>query len=622
MSEKSQKLEEEFINTPSSLLRFVDEVPSMARYIQAARILEKADKSQFTSLRVAILSSFTIEPLKPYLQVESFRWGIALEVYLGGYNLIKQEILNPQGSLYRFNPNIVIIAARLEEWCPRLMEDFLSLTEGEIEALSLQVLSDFHGLIDTFRKRSTARLLLHNFALPLYPPLGVLESTMANGQTQIILEINSSLAELAKEVEGVYILDYDRLCRSAGRRDWQDDKMWYMGKIPISPRNLKLLARMQVTFIKAILGVSKKCLVLDLDNTLWGGILGEEGLQGIQIGYSYPGNIYRDFQKAILNLYNRGVILAINSKNNWNEVEQVFQEHPDMVLRLEHFACIKVNWENKAKNMQAIAPDLNIGLDSMVFFDDDPVERELMQKMLPEVFTIEAPANPLDYCESLLGLGLFDALSYSEEDRERGKIYQAQLKRKSLEESASSLEDFYRALEMAAQIRELDDFSLPRVVQLIQRTNQFNLTTRRYNEAEISNLAKGKNSRVFYLRLEDKFGDNGIVGVAILKNSERISVIDTFLLSCRVIGRTVETAFLSYLIDIARESGSDEIQGEHVPTPKNKPVADFYAKHGFKLVSQFGEGSRWGLRLSEINFSWPEWMRKVGNGGEIKASSL
>jgi FkbH-like protein len=358
-------------------------------------------------------------------------------------------------------------------------------------------------------------------------------------------------------------------------------------------------------FLRALLVPPRKCLVLDLDNTLWGGILGEVGADMIKVGSTYPGSAYREFQQALLNLHRRGILLAINSKNNQSEVEEVFRSHPDMVLRPEHFASVRVNWETKPQNMIEIAEELGIGADSLVFFDDNAAECAFMREALPEVLTIQAPPDPLDYSGALLGSAAFERLSFTVEDQNRGQMYREQVERRTHASGAASLEDFLAGLQMTAEIQPVSEFAFPRVVDLLHKTNQFNVTTRRHSAGELRKILSDPHREAFSMRLTDRFGDNGIVGVAILDFQGATAVIDTFLLSCRVIGRAAETALLAFLLQRAGCRGAQALEGVFIPTPKNAPAADFFALHGFARIPHDGNDSRWRLEISQASVAWP-----------------
>jgi FkbH-like protein len=591
---------------------FIESHSTLDNYLYAEKIYEQLSKElKFRTFKIAILRSITIEPMLPFLKVKCFENKINPELYLGDYNIIDQEILNKNSGLYNFKPEVLIVFTRLEEMSPRLVDSYLQLSSEEIEAETENLLAKIENLVSTFRENPKAKMILHNFELPEFLVFGIIDNQHKRGQKRVFEKINAGLVEIVNKYENVYLLDYEHLVSLYGKKNWFDEKLWYMAKAPISRAGLEALADEYHKYFRAMLGLTKKCLVLDLDNTLWGGILGEEGIEGIKLGHTSPGNAFMDFQRELLNLYQKGFILAINSKNNEENVMEVFDNHPDMVLRKEHFASIKINWTDKVQNMKDIAKELNIDMNTFVFFDDSPVERELIKQQLPEIHTVELPNNPHLYSRILKELPDFERLSFSGEDMKRGEMYRAQVQRKTLEKSSTSLEDFYTSLEMEAIIKKDDNFSIPRLAQMTQKTNQFNLTTIRYSESDITNFVASNGYCVYSLELLDKFGDNGIVGEIIIKEYDDVWEIDSFLLSCRVMGRTVETAFLSYIIAEGRKANVKNIVGKYIPTKKNPPVKDLYNDHGFELVKEDAGTTIWKLEIEESSIKCPGWIKSI-----------
>jgi FkbH-like protein len=348
---------------------------------------------------------------------------------------------------------------------------------------------------------------------------------------------------------------------------------------------------------------------VDLDNTLWGGVIGEDGITGIQLGAEHPGAAYQALQRVMLDLSRRGVLLAICSKNNPEDAIEVLEKHPGMLLRPKHFACIRINWADKAQNLHEIAAELNIGIDSLALFDDNPVEREQVRAALPEVSVIDMPQDPLAYAATLRDFPGFERLALSAEDQQRTKMYAAQQQRTHAEQTFQSKEDFYRYLEQEAEVAPVGPATLARIAQLTQKTNQFNLTTRRYSEQKITELAADPNWRVLSIRVRDRFGDHGLVGVAITRDEGNACEIDTFLLSCRVIGRDVETALLAHLSQLAVDRGRLRLCGWFLPTAKNAPAREFYARHGFELQQNDAKGSLWAFDLQKTKIACPEWIK-------------
>ena len=340
-------------------------------------------------------------------------------------------------------------------------------------------------------------------------------------------------------------------------------------------------------YVKPFCGKNKKCIVLDLDNTLWGGIIGEDGFDGIELGHTSNGKAFVDFQKQLLSLWNQGIILALNSKNNYDDAIKVIKEHPDMILREKNFASIQINWNDKAQNLKQIADEINIDLNSIVFFDDDKINQERIKQEFPEVLTIELSKDPSQYSLILKDLNDFNVLQKTDEDRKRGQMYAQQRERHELKQSISSLDEFLKQLDIEVKIKKSDEFLIPRISQLTLKTNQFNLTTRRYQEEEIRNFSSDENFEVGCAQVIDKFGDNGVTGVYIVKKDEKSWIIDTFLLSCRIMGRGIEDAILSQILKSAKENGVEEIKAEFIPTQKNKPSENFLSDYGFKKQNNF-----------------------------------
>ncbi|MGH9896004.1 MAG: HAD-IIIC family phosphatase, partial [bacterium] len=345
--------------------------------------------------------------------------------------------------------------------------------------------------------------------------------------------------------------------------------MWASARMPLAGSAVRRLAEEYVKYLSAFLGSSKKVLVVDLDNTLWGGILGEDGFDGIQLGSEYSGSAYVEVQRAILTLQARGVVLAINSKNNPSDAWEVIEKHPGMILRPDHFAGARINWNDKAGNLEELAEELNVGLEAFVYIDDSAAECERIRQSHPEVFTLHLASEPEKRAEKIRRLGVFDTLSFGTEDRNRTRMYRADTERKQWKSRAPSLEEYYASLAMELTIRPLEQAAVARAAQLTQRTNQFNLTTRRYTESEIAALTASDHSEVYTAHLTDRFGEDGIVGLAVVKRQEDALRMDTFLMSCRVLGRGVETAFLTFVLRRAEQLGMREVMGEYRPTKKN-----------------------------------------------------
>jgi FkbH-like protein len=394
--------------------------------------------------------------------------------------------------------------------------------------------------------------------------------------------INEKLFEFQKTCSFFHVVELQSFFTLHGLSQIHDARYEAIARMYFSPRGATLLAKHLARYLKALVTTPRKVLALDLDNTLWGGILGEDGFDGIKIGGENLGYSFLRFQKHLKRLKENGILLVICSKNNEEEALNVFRKHPDMLLRLDDFVGYRINWQSKAENLKSLAKELSLGIDSFVYFDDTAFEREQMRSMLPQVDTIEVPKDPADYVRALWEYPGFDLLRVTDEDRARSEMYRAESKRKDLEKSSDSLEDFYQSLEMSALITRADEKQLDRVFQLVHRTNQFNLTTLRHTENELTEILRSKSHHVFLLRLKDKLGESGITGLAIIKEEKKSWIMENLILSCRIIGRTVEFGFVRWLVENAKPRGIEQIVGRFVPTKKNQVAAGFLEKAGFK----------------------------------------
>jgi FkbH-like protein len=561
--------------------------------------------------RLAILRSFTVEPLVPLLRAGAFCEGINLSVRVGEFNAYAQEMLDPGSALYGYSPDGAILAVQTEDVAPDLWNAYADLTPEERQAAIQRVQQEFRDWIFAFRKKTSASLIVHSLAVPTESSLGVLDGQTENGQASAIREINRDLLAVRNELREVYVLDYDALVARHGRMPWRDQRKWQAMRMPIAATYHRHMTQEWLRFLCPLAGKIVKALAVDLDNTLWGGVIGEDGMTGIQIGMAYPGAAYRELQRAVLDLRSRGILLAVCSKNNPDDALEVFEKHPDMLLRPKHFSAMRINWQNKPQNLREIAAELNIGLDALALLDDNPVERDQVRNELPEVRVLGFLGDPLEQARALREHPLFERLTLSAEDQRRSAYYSARREAEELSRSCVSREDFYRSLRQEAEIVPVGDATLARAAQLTQKTNQFNLTTRRYTEDQILEMMGKPDWGVYSMRVTDRYGDQGIVGIAITHDTEVHCEIDTFLLSCRVIDRTLETAFLSYLADQARRRNIKELRGWFFPTKKNPPAKDFYRNHGFILASEDSNSSLWTLDLTKSEVTCPSWISLV-----------
>lgn len=574
-----------------------------------SRLDELRDNFALAKFRLAILRSFTVEPIVPLLRAEAFAYGIDLAVHVGDFNAYVQDILDSQSSLYRFAPNAVVLAVRTDQAAPELWRDFADLSPEAAQQAAERVVRGYEQWIATLRKHSPAALIVHSLEGPASPSLGVLDDQSEAGQSELIRHINRELRRIAGAFHGVYILDYDALVARHGSEHWHDERKWLTARLPIAAGYLLEMAREWMRFIVPLSGRTAKVLVVDLDNTLWGGVIGEDGMAGIQVGAEYPGAAYQALQRTLLDLSRKGILLATCSKNNFDDAMEALEKHPGMLVRAKHFASLRINWADKAQNLREIAQELNVGIDALAFLDDNSFEREQVRAALPDVTVIDLPHNPLGYASAVRNCAVFERLTLSSEDQQRTEMYAAQKQRLGSEQNFQSKEDFFRFLEQKAELEPVSDLTLARVAQLTQKTNQFNLTTRRYTEPQIAEMAKQPEWHIFSIRVRDRFGDHGLVGVAIAHDVGEQCEIDTFLLSCRVIGRTIETALLAHLAESATQRGHKQLVGWFLPTKRNAPARDFYEQHGFERHETNDAGSLWALDLKCSTLRCPDWIK-------------
>jgi FkbH-like protein len=409
--------------------------------------------------------------------------------------------------------------------------------------------------------------------------MGHLSAALAGGRGRLLRAINLALWDAAARAPGILILDVEQIAARFGKDHWHDPVLWHTGKQYPSAEAMPALGRQITASLRAILGLTSKCLALDLDGVLWGGVIGEDGLAGIQLGGGPAGEAYVAFQGYVKSLARTGVMLAVCSKNNPEDALLPFREHPEMVLREEDIAIFSANWKSKDENLREIAAALNIGLDAIVFVDDNPAERSRVRQNLPEVEVVEMPADPALYISTLSKLALFETLTITKEDRQRTASIRENLERKALESSAASVDDYLAQLDIKVRLAPFDEANLLRIVQLINKTNQFNLTTRRRTDAEVRALvAAGAYTQA--MRVTDRFGDSGLTGVLIaIPDGTRLRV-DTWLMSCRVLGRRLEEVMFAALVHYAAKNGYTELVGEYIPTAKNGLAADLYDRLG------------------------------------------
>jgi FkbH-like protein len=552
---------------------------------QVDRLLRRAAKEgpleAKRRCRLAILSNFTNDLLAPVLRAQCFGAGIELEVYLASFNQIVQQIQQPDAALAAFAPDAVLFAM---DW------RWLGLADEESDAGAARAerLRQIEELWAACRQRFNAQVLQCNFEVPPDAGYGLLSAALAGGRGRLLRSLNLELWSAAERSPGVAIVDVEQASAEFGRRGWSDAALWNVSKQYPAPGALPALGREITAVLRAVYGLSAKCVALDLDGTLWGGVIGEDGVQSIVLGGTPAGDAFVAFQRYLLALSKSGVLLAVCSKNNDADARQPFREHPEMVLKESDIALFRANWEPKEENLRAIAAGLNIGLDAMVFVDDNPAERARVRQTLPEVEVVELPTEPSLYAAAVAQRRLFDKLSLTAEDRERTASIQQNLERQSLAGSAGSLDEYLAGLGIRVELFPFDDLNLARIVQLINKTNQFNVTTRRYTESEVrAVMAQGCYTQA--MRTSDRLGDSGLTGVIIAIPEGDTLRLDTWLMSCRVLGRRIDEAMFAALVEFARRAEFRRVLCEFLPTPKNEVVRDLFEQLGCTPQEPAGE---------------------------------
>jgi FkbH-like protein len=556
-------------------------------------------------LRIAVLRSYTVEPIEPVLKLRLLLEGFRPQFWFGGFNQYVQEVLDPGSGLYRFGPDLVLLLVRIEEIMPDLLDEFGSRPAAEWPARIASAVEHLSGLLDRLEHTLPAAVIVQNAALLRAPYFGVFDPQLPDGQEHAIHEFNRRLAEAGRGRRSTFVWDFDALARRLGRDNLLDAKLWYTSRNPFKQSSYPALVDDLLRYILSVLGRAKKCVVVDLDNTLWGGVVGEDGIEGIELGQTYPGNCYRDFQKELLALHRRGVLLAINSKNNEEDALRVIDEHPDMILRREHFAAMRINWRDKASNLRDLARELGIGLESFVFVDDNPAECELVRRECPECEVVQLPDKPYLIPAVPSRVSGLENIRLTDEDRRKGAMYRARAQRRELEQRTSNLQEFLESLDIEVHVEPATPFSIPRIAQLTQKTNQVNMTTRRYTEAQVQALASDPDCSVYSVASRDRLGDDGIVGVFILRHAAHDCAIDSFLLSCRVIGRGIEELMIAAIADLARARGAQTLTGEFLPTSKNRPAQGFFERMGFVPV----DDTRYRISPQDGSLPYPRHIR-------------
>jgi FkbH-like protein len=573
----------------------LNQLTRLAKAIEQWRSKDSAALKPMVPFRLAILSNSTMDMVGPALVATAARHGIALELILPAYDQVAQEAMNPHSLVNTAKPDAVLFALDYRA-LPLKISPMDAAAAAATAAGSLGYLQ---SLRDSIAKHSNAVCILQTFAPPVETIFGSLDRALPGTLRSLIEEVNRGVSQMALSHHDV-LLDIASLAETVGLADWNDTHLWNMAKFSFSDTMVPLYADHVARTVAAIRGKSRKVLILDLDNTVWGGVIGDDGLEGIKLAQGdAQGEAHLAVQSLALNLRQRGVLLAVSSKNTDEIARTPFEQHPEMLLKLDHIAVFQANWNDKATNIRAIAETLSLGLDAMVFLDDNPVERGLVRRLLPQVAVPELPEEPAYYARTLAAAGYFEAVVVSAEDLKRASLYQDNAKRAELQKQVGGVEAYLASLKMTITFKPFDPTGRARIVQLINKSNQYNLTTRRYTEPEVADAEQDPAVFTLQVRLADMFGDNGMISVVICRPGlPHEWNIDTWLMSCRVLGRKVEQMVLREILKRAAAAGIRKLNGLYIATERNKLVVDHYAKLGFIQVPGESNGTtRWELMV-------------------------
>ena len=540
-------------------------------------------KEPLNPAKIAVVRTYATELLRPYWVFESLLNGFELQLYEAPFGLVHDNV---DQKLREMNPDVTYFFLRWEDLDPKFQLPISSLPPPDVTALTTDAVERICGILQSYR-RAVSGLMVATLLPPMIgPELGLYDSMATGSDRHIRHSIKRSLAQkLAEKLSSFHFADLDSVCMEAGRSEMFDLRLWHSHSAPYSSIGSQRVVRQLFKYVVLLKKPRIKVIALDADNTLWGGILGEDGLDGIALGPEYPGNAFVAFQRRILDLQSRGILLALCSKNNPEDVRQALRQHRHQLLREETFAALRVNWMPKVENLRSIAKELNLGLDSFLFVEDSPHECYQARQQIPEMLTVQTPQRIVEVPYCLENIAQLETLAITDEDSQRSALYARDRQRQELACSFSDQGEYLRSLQMVMKVSLANTRHLARIAQLTQKTNQFNLTTRRYLEADIARMLNDPKCLVADFSLADVFGDSGIVGVALVRDlHSETAVIDTFLMSCRVIGRGAEGVFLGTVIGQIAQRGAKRVRSVYLHTAKNALVKQFWPEQGFAKI--------------------------------------
>lgn len=561
----------------------------MKDFSQLKRNLKK-DFSDFKTIKLAVLGDTATQFLAQALKGFAYEFGVHLDVWEADFNQIERQVFDAGSELYEFKPDVVLIFKSSH----KLLERYNKLNSERYNLFAEQELDQIEQIYTQLNDNLKARIIFYNFPEINDSVFGSFANKIESSFLFQLRKLNYELMNFSAKNINFSLCDLSSIQNQLGKAYVFQPSVYIHSDMVLSIDVLPKVAALSFDLIYCSQGNLKKCVILDLDNTIWGGIIGDDGLENIQIGNLGIGKAFTEFQYWLKKLKNRGIILAVCSKNTESVAKEVFEKHPDMVLHLEDISVFIANWDNKVDNIRQIQSILNIGFDSMVFMDDNPFERNMVRENIPEICVPEMPEDPADYLEFLYELNLFETSSFSNEDKERTKLYQIEAQRVFTQKTFTNVDDFLISLNMLSVVESFNSFNIPRIAQLSQRSNQFNLRTLRYTDEEIKNLIVAEDYFTFSFTLEDKFGDNGLICALILKKENKeVLFVENWFMSCRVLKRGMESFVLNTLVECAKKAGFMEIKGEYDPSSKNEIVKDHYLHLGFEERNGF-----WRLNLA------------------------
>ena len=553
----------------------------MIQQFQALKKTLKHIPEDLQSCNVALVGDTATQLLGTAIRGTAIARGYNINLFEAEFNQVERQFLDPSSELHQFDSDFIIVFQSTH----KLGELHSSLSLEQQDSLADDRLQ-FVSYICNNQAFTNQKIVYFNYPEIEDTVFGSYENKVPSSFTYQVRKLNYELMNLAQQYSNLFICDIAGLQNKLGRDFMFAPNVYVSTEMVLSVDALPYVASRVMDIVSAVKGKFKKCLILDLDNTVWGGVIGDDGLEGIQLGHGLGiGKAYTEFQMWVKKLKQRGIIICIASKNNEETAKEPFEKHPDMILKLEDIAVFQANWETKVDNIRTIQSILNIGFDSMVFLDDNPFERNMVRENIPDITVPELPADPGEYLEYLYSLNLFETASYSVADKDRTKQYQVEAKRVSLSKTFTNEADFLKSLNMVSVVSGFTKFNTPRVAQLSQRSNQFNLRTIRYTEADIEALANDPKVIDLCFTLEDKFGENGLIAVIIMREQDAKTLfVDTWFMSCRVLKRGMENFTLNIMVERAKATGYKRIIGEYLPTPKNKMVEQHYPDLGFVKI--------------------------------------